>query len=148
MRETRSKDIDGVTFTVQQLPALRASRLLFKLTKAVSPAVMKLAGAGDLRNLMRADTSALSEAASMLFQAFTPEEFDALVREVLEGATITVDGRTVAALPGVDLELAGKTATLMRGVWFALGVNFGDFFDVLRGLVAAGAAPATVIPSK
>src|SRR6185295_19587028 len=139
MREIDSREIDGVTFRVQQLPVKRAIKLMHKLARAGVPALLKAVGGSDLKKLSLSDLdlSSLGDAATMLFDRFSEQDLDQVMQELLEGATLEFEGKELPALKSLDVALRGKPLTLMKGLGFALEVNFGDF---LPALLAAGGA--------
>jgi hypothetical protein len=75
MREAKSIEIGGLTFSVQQLPAMRSMRLLHKLGATVGPALLKMAGGMKGTDLAKMELGGLGEAAAMLFDRLSAEQF-------------------------------------------------------------------------
>lgn len=150
MREKESKEIDGITFTVQQMGGKAASRLFVRLNAYLIPALAQVGqavGKLDLGKGLGSDvdvegiTKGLAEAARVLFEKLTPDEYEAVNSQLLESATFTADGRTLPLWPQYDNLLAGKVLTGLKLFAFALQVNYRDFFNALGGLQnLAGAA--------
>jgi hypothetical protein len=145
MRETKSQEIDGITFHVQQLPAMRAMKLMHKLVKAVGPAMLKALGedpAAAKAGLASMNVSALAEGASILFENFSDADLEALIRTLFETAFVTVDGQKMQLMPVFDDKLSGRPGTVLKGLKFALEVNYSDFFgEFLAGVGALRPAP-------
>lgn len=140
MRESRSQDIDGLTFTVTQLPAMRSVLLLHKLAKAAGPGILKALGGGGL---LQQDVGGLSDAVASAFDRFSGADLESLVRELFETTTVTLpEGRTAPLMPVFNEVLAGKPGTVLKALRFALSVNYSDFWGaalgVLGNLAAAG----------
>lgn len=140
-RATQSQDIDGTVFAVTQLPAMRSMRLMHRLAKAVGPAMLKAVG-GKAVSLKELDLASVGDAAQMVFETFSENDFEALIRELLEGATVDHEGRTIPLMPVFDLVLAGKVGTILKLLKFALEVNYGSFFAVFLGNVGQLAGKA------
>src|SRR4029077_4459958 len=66
MLEPQTREIDGLSLTVTQLPAMRALKLLHKILKAVAPAGAKAASGGSL-SLKTLSLNSLADAAELLF---------------------------------------------------------------------------------
>lgn len=141
MRESQSKTIDGLTFTVGQLPAMRAVKLMHRLARAVGPAMLKsLAGANvaSVKDIANLDLN-LGDAAdgvAMMFDKFTENDLEALIRELFETATVVHNGNTVPLMPVFDHVMQGRAGTVMKAVKFALEVNYQDFLGALLAQVA------------
>lgn len=140
-RATQSQDIDGTMFAVSQLPAMRSMRLMHRLAKAVGPALLKAAG-GKAVSLKELDLSNAGEAAQMLFETFSENDFETLIRELLESATVEHEGRTIPLMPVFDVVMAGKPGTILKLLKFALEVNYGSFFGGFLGSVGQLAGKA------
>lgn len=141
MRTQESKVIDGMTFTVQQLPAMRALRLLNRLGRFFTPALASLVGGGG--KLGQADVGALAAAAGGLFDRLSEDELERLTKDLLETATVAIDGKdTGPVMPQFDLLFQGKMGAVLKLLAFALQVNYSDFSDALGGLakLAPGAS--------
>jgi hypothetical protein len=144
VRAIESREIDGLTFQVQQLPGRRGSRLSARLMRMLLPAAAEAVGGGGKlpTGLADLDLSGLGKAAQTLFERLTVEEFESIREELMEGAMVTMEnGNTVALKPVFDDVMAGRAFTTLKLMQFALEVNFKDFFGgVLAAAVAAGKA--------
>jgi hypothetical protein len=131
MIEPREKEIDGIKFTVRQLPAMKALRMLNRLTRTVGPAVASL-GAGGL------DMASLPEALAKLGEKLSDAELESITRELLADTTFQpVDGGPGGELMKVfDQTLAGRPETTLKLLAFALEANFANFFGDLQALAA------------
>jgi len=146
-RQQKEKTIDGLTFTVQQLPAMRSLKLLHRLGKTVGPAMLKaLSGAPDKApaKLGSMNVADMADGVALLFDRLSADDAESIVRELFETATVTENGNTFQLMPVFDNVLAGRTATLFKAVKFALEVNYQDF---LPALLASAQAPLAVPPS-
>lgn len=111
---TQETVIGGHKYSVTQLPAMRALRLL--------PLVGK----------------ALSQGPEKMFLCLTPDELEQLTRELL--STARLDGKEL--LPQFDFVMQGQTATVIALLAFAATVNFGDFYAAAHVADAQEASPS------
>lgn len=129
-RQAETRTIDEIEVTVQQLPARRAERIFHRLMTAVGPAIAAAAsGLGQGGSALEADVD-LGAAARTLFDRLTWAETEAIQKELLETAQVTIDGKTGLLMPLVDELLAGKVGTLLKIAAFAIEVNFKDLFQM------------------
>lgn len=110
----------GEVFTVAQLPAMRGTKLLVRLGKALGPAFSSMTGD-------------LDKVAGALFSGLSPDEAEGILRELF--ATTKVG--TTDLMGVFDMTMQGQFKSLGKLIAFALEVQFGDFFG---DLVAAGKA--------
>lgn len=131
MRKTVTREIDGLTFTVQQMPGTRGMRLGYELFSVLLPSIGKSLG-GD---------AAFADVSQMFFDRMPGPAFEKLWKELLE-TTIVLDEKGERPLmPVLDDVMAGKFLTLLKLVTFALEVNFSDFLPqlaALKGQLAGG----------
>lgn len=141
-RETQKRVIDGLTFTVQQLPGREAGRLFIRVSKYLLPGIARAGkaldglsmGDGGLANAtinMANASDGLANAAEFIFSHLDEKEYDALVDKLLDTCIIN-DGKTEQLLmnPGVfDNALAGKVLTQLKLLQFALETNYKDFWN-------------------
>lgn len=132
MIEPKTKEIDGISFTVRQLPAMKSLRMLNRLTRTIGPALTALGATGGL------SLDSVGEALAKLGDKLSDAEAESIARELLSDATFQpADGSPGGELlPRIDLALQGKPETLLKLLAFALEANYGNFFDALRGLGA------------
>lgn len=130
MIETRERDIDGIHLAVSQLPAMKALRLSATLGKLFGTPLARALSTIDITNIGASDVTAVGAAMLSLFEGLSPDQLEALTKELLGPAT--ADGKPLLAT--FDLVFAGKVDTIYKVLGFALEVNYGSFFDVLRAL--------------
>jgi len=139
--KTEEKEIDGLRFSVTQLPGMRGLRMSVRLGKLLGPALARAAGAatGGLASL---DVSKLSGAVDALFEHLTEDEIESVTKALLESCLVTIEGKTGPLMPMFDTVMGGKVATVYKLLRFAFEVNFGNFFGGLAALGAQfGAGP-------
>lgn len=141
MRQTKEKEIDGIRFSVQQLPAMRGVLLMHKLARAVGPAMLKaLSGAGDSQkgvSIASVDLGGIADSVGLVFDRFSASDLEALIKELFETATLTDGANTFPVMQVFDNVLAGKTSTIFKAIRFALEVNYQDFLGALAASVSA-----------
>lgn len=141
----KSKEIGGVVYEVQQLPARRALRLVARLGKVVAPLLGSVSKGGS-KALLDLD---LGAALADVFEKVTPDEQDALLAELFASTTIVEPSGAKAPFWSViDTRMQGKVLDVYLVAAFALEVNFADFFDALSKSsdapkVAAPTSPTT-----
>ena len=147
-RAQKEKTIDGLTFTVQQLPAMRALKLMHKLAKTIGPAMLKaLSGApstGAPIKVGNINVAELADGVALLFDRLSEADVESIMRELFETTMVTENGQTFQLMPVFDNVLAGKMSTLFKAVQFALEVNYRDFLPaLLASAQAVQAAPSS-----
>lgn len=128
-RETR--EIDGLHFATEQLPATKAFILFGRVAKVVGPALGALAKLDPNTPL---DGSAAELAGA--FAAIDMDEASRLVPDILSRTTVDLDGKHESLMaPGaIDRVFSGRLGTMFKALVFALQVNYSDFLQ--------GSAPA------
>jgi hypothetical protein len=138
MLKSESREIDGMSFTVTQLPATKQFRLQAWLALKVGPGIVKALSGVDLsggaKSLSKVDLGEMADGVAMLCDRLSADDFEKLWKELLEGARVKVDGNSVLLKDVFEVVMVGKFLTLLKLIRFAMEVNFGSFFDVLRGL--------------
>ena len=128
MLKIESRFFEGVgDVSVQQLPAMRAVKLSRRLIQVAAPAVAALKD-------LTADASVLGDAIAGALAEFSEKDLEALIKDLLETATVEQDGKLAKVMPLFDSLFGGKIFTLYKVLAFALEVNFADFFEPLRAL--------------
>ncbi len=132
--ETKSKEIGGVTYTVTQLPGMKALRMQPRLARVIAPA------------LAQASTDIGAGVAS-LFERLTPDELEAITRELLYNAT--ADEIPLFGVKGCfESHFAGRSEKLIALLRFAIEeVNFAGFFAEFGGMLARLATAAKKAPA-
>lgn len=136
MVTTQERIIDGHTWAVTQLPPTRSLKLMARLLKIVGPALGQGLSAGA--DLDKADISAFGPAIEKLLLQLDGDTLDAVVKESL--ATARIDGQE--ALVGFEVTFHGRLVELLKGVAFALEVNYSDFFGGLVGELRSRMGPS------
>ncbi len=131
MIETKQKEINGSTYAVTQMPAMRALRMQARLLKLLGPALgvlfvaeNKEEGAGD---------SQIPNALAMLASQLDEKNFDYLILDLIQG--VRKNGVELTK-PIIDLEFAGKLNELFLVLQYVLEVNYADFFQE-NGIIKA-----------
>lgn len=123
MIQTIEKNIDENIYTITQIPARRALKILTRLVKLLGPALAELVLANQKEN-ENAD-SCIPKAVALLASSLDENDFENLVMSLLEG--IRKDGMELK--PAIfDMEFAGKFNTLLKLLKEILQFNYGDFF--------------------
>jgi hypothetical protein len=145
MLESKSKEIDGHTYEVTQLGAMRGLRLLTRIGAAVGPALAKFAGAADTG--LGFDVGAAGDALVALFTKLDEKEIEHFVREMLFGGGLKKDGTPVTDKT-FELVMAGQAFAVLKLLVFAFEVNYGDFSDAVRGMLPGAATAASPSPAS
>src|SRR5712664_1503473 len=112
------------TFTVSQLPAMRALKLSTRISKLIGPALAAAAG----------ETVNMETVARALFDRLDPDELEKILRELLDTTTVrgTSSEKSAPLMALFDVLFAGdRLADLVPLVQFALKVQFGALFTAL-----------------
>lgn len=149
MRKTETKAIDGITLTVQQLPAMRALKLMHRLARSVGPAMLRALSGVDLGTaqaspgglMSRVKLDDVATGLQSALAAFSEADLEALVKELFETTMVDRGGQTMPLLPVFDDVFQGAPLTILKAVRFALEVNFGNFFAAFQGASLAMRAP-------
>lgn len=139
--KTETRDIDGLTVTSTQLPAMRSFALMARLGKVIAPALGMVEGVS-----LTSGIGALAPALAQLFAQLDGAEAESLAREVLASTSVVVDGRRLelSRTEMINLAFEGRIKTMLATLKFALEVNYGDFF---AGGLSGAAAPAPSPPA-
>lgn len=133
MKKPQTCNIGGHVIHVQCLPTRKAFQVERRLARGLAPAVGKLFGAASsVSDLARLDAGAIVEAIDVLFATMPEAEFDWLETTLLE--VIMIDNKPAADV--VDSVFQGEVWNYNQVLWFAIKVNFSDFGEGLRGVVA------------
>ncbi len=144
MLKREEKEIDGLTYTSVQFPAMYGFGLLARLAKSIGPAVAALGNVSP-----DTDLGDLGPSLSTALASLDPAEAQQLVVDVLKSTSVYLPditgtgGRKIefADKVKIDEAFSGKLKTLFKVLGFALQVNFADFApgtDVM----------ATVVPGR
>lgn len=140
-RKTETTEIDGLKFTVTQLPGRKAAEMSVRLLTMLAPAVAKAgAGLGSVDWSRGASASVdmgrvfadMGLAAETLFARLTPDEIQRVSKELYAFAKVEENGQELPMTDAViDEVFAGRAGALFRFLIFALKVNFADFGPAL-----------------
>lgn len=128
--KTETRTIEGFEVTVQVLPATRSLPLLPRVTRIVAAAMA--VGAG------------LDSDVSTVLAHVDGSELLALATELLASAQVKHEGRLrTLDRATIDLVYTGRVRALLAAAWFAVQVNYADFFAGASATSpAAEASPA------
>ena len=137
--------ISGNTFSVEPLTAMRSFALQPRIAPAIAAvaeavgSLTSISGKGDLGTV---EVAALAPAVGRFFQALQPGDLQDITRALLGSARM--DGIALFSGAGdpFELKMRGRTLDTWRLLWFALEVNYPDFFGLLAGAAARQPAPA------
>lgn len=144
---TQSRDIDGMTFQISQLTPKLAAKVANRLRRAAAPAIgamLESSKAGQ--KITDLDVEKLANALGAI--DLSDEDMDYFPDTLLQGAFVTVDGKTSQLMPQFNLIFQGKLNTMFKVLAFAVEVNFGDFFVALRALGAGQAKAQSPSPGS
>lgn len=127
MIETHEKEINGATYSVTQMPAMRAIRMQARLLKLLGPSCAELFVAYQQDEKKQEDQADkhIPHAITLLVNQLDEKTFESLVIDLLQG--VRKDGMELKK-EIIDLEFAGNLNTLFLLIKFILEVNFSDFF--------------------
>lgn len=135
--DSKTKTIDGHTFEVFKLDPFTAQDILIDLGQAIGPAlgnvaggIAKLTGNEKAESLLDIDTSdpEIGRAVGALFSSLDKAMLRELINKMAE-VTVYVGSEKKGKLPGIMAVLfRGNLRLMYQWLWFALEVNFGDFF--------------------
>jgi hypothetical protein len=132
-RKTESKEIDGVTYALTSLGALKAQRVFHRIMSAVGPSLAALGGSAPPGESLLDGKTDIGGAVRLLFDRLTITELEAIEKDLLETLTMVRDGKIVKLFegphPAVDNEMAGNVTTIFKLVVWAAEVNFQDVFS-------------------
>jgi hypothetical protein len=130
-RASQNRAIDGVTYTVTQLPGRASLRTLARVARIFGPVADVSSG------LVPAIVAALKK--------LDLEDVVVLAEELAESATVrqgvvTRDRSHVDVPLDLDEHFAGKVGPMLEWIAFALEVNYASFFADLAQTMGEGAA--------
>ena len=134
------RKIGSNTFALSPLTAMQSFTLQPRLAPALTEAgvvLAKLAAGDGVAGLLNAEVDAvLPRAIGRFFEKLPPAELEAITRILLQSATM--DGTALfAQVEGqgdpFNILMRGRTLDVWRLIWFAVEVNYPDFFALLPG---------------
>ena len=129
MQKTETQVIDGISYTSTQFSATKGLKMFHRLGKYIGPALGKI-NIDDLKNKSGGDIeiSAFAGAIEAFFSACPENEFESTIKELLTTTT-----RNNAPI-NFDLDFSGELGHLFKVLAFVFKVQFGNFFNGVKGL--------------
>jgi len=143
-----SEDIDGFKYRVYMLDPLTAADILADLGQLLGPSLGSLGGVlatqkgGTIENLMEgfeegegdSVASALEKAIKEFFSRFSKEKQRELIGAMMKKTMIVMPDGKEPPLTGLfNTHFQGRTKAMYQWFFFALKVQFKDFFSGLDG---------------
>lgn len=124
-REQKKKEIDGVTYLVTQMDAVKALRVQTKLIKLIGPGVSKIKSPTGTEF----DVSSMLTMLEPLLEKVNDAELFEFIMSLFENGVMlqgkTKDGQLVPMPLNFEEHFVGKTMTMWKVVGFILEANFG-----------------------
>ena len=142
---TESKEIaDGVVIHCTTMLSTRSTEVLHLLGGAFGAAALKLLATANLTDLTASELNlgTASEALELLLSRLDPKTQAKLIKDLFETGFIERDGNKLPFLKTYETEFSGDLLSLYRAIAFAVEVNFGGFFPMLRAGIASAQAAA------
>ncbi len=139
--ESQTKAIAGRQFEVFKLPPLDANDVLIEIVEVVGPALGKLADASTKAKKtsildLELDEIEVGDAIEFVAKSLTKERLRSLIGTMSKVSHC--DGKRLADV--FDIVFRGDLAAMYQWLFFAIEVNFGNFFDFLRSAIGRGRA--------
>lgn len=155
--DTQSTTIDGHTFTVAMLDPFVAQDIMVDVVQAIGPALGGVAGAAGsvlgaqkVNSLLdiKLDDPKLAAGLTGLFKGLNKAKLRELMR-IMMSVTVYEGENGSAKLDKVAAALFRGNLQLMYGwFWFALRVNFADFFAWGQSVMNDALASQKAAPSQ
>ncbi len=128
-RNAEKKSIDGITFEVTQLGFKKGRQLFVRLLKLVGPSLAHVADSA--KSIKEIPLVPMIKAA---VERLEDEDFDWIADVLGETTRFSENGTQWPFLNAANREdlFAGRLTLFGRWVWFALEVNYADFFAALK----------------
>lgn len=133
-REQLEREIGGCIYKVRQLDAVEGSRMLARIHKAVLPALESIDSVDDVKvgkvltdlaaNVSIADLDYLRDTFARVTEVRLPDGREPILSDAIKG----------------EGHFAGAYDEMLEWLTFCLEVNFGTFFQKLRGRIAGALA--------
>jgi hypothetical protein len=161
-RDGRTETIDGTTFRVRFLDPFTANDMLVLISKTIGPALGEFAGGamanpkaiaslltedgeGEREEGIGGDTEessgelgrGLASAIRDLCSRLEAKDLRWMMEQLSEVSEVKVDEETWPTLKRhFQVTFRGKPGLMYKWLWFALEVNFADFFASVRSAIA------------
>lgn len=126
-----TREIDGISVTSTQFPAMKAYNLFGKLVRLAAPVFGAMAGVGG-----EPDADATMTAISALFSQLDEETADDLALKLLASTQVLMPASEQRPQPrilsltsreAIDTAFEGQLMTMLGAMKLAIEVNFSDF---------------------
>lgn len=139
----KSQDIAGYRYVVTQLGADSGRKMADELVRALVPVLADLlkalpkseqaVSAGNVRDFLDlVDPSCIPDMVERAFKALPSERLDSIIEQLAETTDVFGEGYGDAGAPlgrNFDEHFAGRYKAMYQWLFFALKVNFADFFS-------------------
>lgn len=130
--EAHTRRIGEFDYTVTQMPARKANRILLKLGKTIAPVLLLWKGGGEAGAL---DGGSLASA----IRELNEDDFEWVVDEFAKTTDVQINETQAPSLFKVfDLHFAGRQVEMFEWLQFCVEVNFAFLADALKTLSSAG----------
>lgn len=131
MQEAKNLELNGLKFTINNVPPTKLARNLPYLIGKISPIFTAFAEAED-----DMEVSDMFRNAGPLLMQIDPDDVDKIANLVLSTTKVEYNG-ALAPVVGTgnvtDIVFQGKVKTYFQLIWEALAHNYADFLDGLGG---------------
>lgn len=139
--DSQSQEIDEHTYTVSMLDPFVANKILVMLGKILGPSL------GSLTDVVSDDTDAqaLNNAAGGLFERLDESQLRWLIDELSKVTSVrspTTKDQEPQLNRVFQIHFRGRISSMYKWLWFALKVQFADFFALVAPAIARAAALA------
>lgn len=145
MSAQESKTIEGLEVTVVKLEPVAAYMLLARVGPVLLPALLASKGVQ-----LTGGIESLAPAAKAMLDGLTPEAAKAIMLDVFQSTSVIVRSAgeprrydLCGGIGEINKAFAGKFKGMLAALWFAIGVQFADFFAASD---LAGSATPTPSP--
>lgn len=127
-------EVDGMSYTVDPFLTSKGIRLMTDIVKMIGPTLGKFVSGFDSKSdLDDLDTDTVAEAFITFSNGLHPDDFDRIIKRILENTLVDSMGSTSAAQV-YDTYFQGRYKHLAVVVYKSLEVQYGDFFGVVGDL--------------
>lgn len=145
--ETQEKEIDDATFRVTPHKARAGAKLSAKLARIILPVMGGLKGQ-TLVSIQKMEMSELAPAFGNVLMHLDDATLDALMADIYARTTVVIKNDKgepelfdLSKGSRIDDAFTGALGLMFKGMWFAVEVNFGNFFDETGPSAGAEKAP-------
>ena len=134
--ERQEREIEGLQVKSQQLPAMRAYKLMTKLGKLIEP-VARMMTPEIIAGAKAGKFDAMLPVAMAIFAELDEARAESVALDILACTSVIVPGAGKNGAPGnvglqdtkaINLAFTGNLKAMMKTLLFALEVTYKDFF--------------------